>query len=800
MRFHRVRRLLFNEVGADPRAQEGGRIMMRIKGIAATCVFAAIATIVGFQNCTPGFRIGSVNPSQEAARLIPPTAMAAALPEERVRCDALASFANTNQNASSTLQACLNQAAGKTLLIPLGNYRLENRIFVNGSVAMVSDNPPAGSAVQCAENDPRCARFVAANDVDFSSRDGHWQGLFDFTGGDVILQSIIVDGDKSRRQGLGGMNACLAGNGAAGQMITANVNTFTVLGSVFKNAICGSGFVIWQTNGGSFEYNLFLANGRNGRDTKATPGLWSDGFTLLEAKNMTVAHNTFIDNTDIQFVMGGCQNCQIRENRFFHSGDPNQAAFGEMHVQNWPGTSGNYTGTVVTANDFDCQYLCGIALGLGSRAWGAALGGAGPYAATVTGNTITRALIAINGDVIAGTSIVESNNIKTAAVGTMRCNNQNPKTIAITAINMSSDSIPKLAASSRTWLEDFKASLPDSRLSTSEAYPDCVPDVTTAQIAATFEFTPKVIPPIATIQNYVRQLYSSILLREAQPSEVDHWVNQYKIRNSLTCAAMTREFLVSGEAQSTQNSLSTADFVNYLYPAALGRAADPAGVSYWTQHIYMGAITRAKLVEDFAANAEVAARCQKAGMSQSGAGPVPATPTPQPASAMPTPTPQPTPPSASQSAPQPTPTPKPPTPTPAPTPAPTPTPAPSASKIEVYVRELYSTTLRRPTPPSEAEVAYWVNLYNQASSFGCVVITREFLVSTEARNLQTSLSAGDFVSYLYPAAFGREGDPAGVAYWTQQVAANALTRLQLAQDFAANAEVRSRCQKAGLIP
>ena len=117
--------------------------------------------------------------------------------------------------------------------------------------------------------------------------------------------------------------------------------------------------------------------------------------------------------------------------------------------------------------------------------------------------------------------------------------------------------------------------------------------------------------------------------------------------------------------------------------------------------------------------------------------------------------------------------------------------------IETYVHALYATVLRRAADPGG--LSYHTAQYASGAT-RCVALTSVFLLSSEAQALQSALSTADFVAYLYPAAFGRPGDAAGVAYWMKQLGAGAVTRAGVVQCFLATSEVAARCLKAGLIP
>jgi hypothetical protein len=132
-----------------------------------------------------------------------------------------------------------------------------------------------------------------------------------------------------------------------------------------------------------------------------------------------------------------------------------------------------------------------------------------------------------------------------------------------------------------------------------------------------------------------------------------------------------------------------------------------------------------------------------------------------------------------------------------PAPGPAPGPAPEAAPVESYLRELYTSVYHRNADTPGLQ--YWAQQYS-SGAIRCVDMTRAFLVSPEAKTLQASLSTTAFVAYLYPAAFGRPGDTAGMAYWNSELQSGSTTRGGVIEHFAAHAEVKSRCTHAGLAP
>jgi hypothetical protein len=100
----------------------------------------------------------------------------------------------------------------------------------------------------------------------------------------------------------------------------------------------------------------------------------------------------------------------------------------------------------------------------------------------------------------------------------------------------------------------------------------------------------------------VTRLYDTVLNRAPDPVGLDNWVDQIEDRGgSLNDVA--QGFLGSVEFQQRTGQLSNADFVEFLYQNALGRASDPDGKANWVQRLSDGA-TRADLLVGFSESAE----------------------------------------------------------------------------------------------------------------------------------------------------------------------------------------------------
>lgn len=100
--------------------------------------------------------------------------------------------------------------------------------------------------------------------------------------------------------------------------------------SISANALCASG-LIWVATGSLIENNYITANGDHEEHL-----MWADGITCLRCDEAVVRGNTFVGNTDIDFIMGSGIGASVVANVFSHaSGD--SAAFSCLMCDNFNG-------------------------------------------------------------------------------------------------------------------------------------------------------------------------------------------------------------------------------------------------------------------------------------------------------------------------------------------------------------------------------------------------------------------------------------------------------------------------------
>lgn len=100
---------------------------------------------------------------------------------------------------------------------------------------------------------------------------------------------------------------------------------------------------------------------------------------------------------------------------------------------------------------------------------------------------------------------------------------------------------------------------------------------------------------------YVMRLYDAILHREPDAVGLDAWLD--RMDAGLSKTAVAAAFVGSPEFVQLTGSLSTPDFVEFLYTSALGRPSDAQGKADWVARIDSG-MSRADAVIGFSESAE----------------------------------------------------------------------------------------------------------------------------------------------------------------------------------------------------
>lgn len=281
-----------------------------------------------------------------------------------------------NIDATTAIQTCLNNYSSVEL--PAGTYLLSSPLSVP-SGKILRTQGTSGSGARCFEG-TQCAALTAS--ANFSAPSGIVQSVN--TSG-VVLDHVIIDGNRSLRMQSASANSCRAGNNVYG--FNANFGNCTscqFTSSVSMNALCGTGFQ-WLGDNAVIHNSIFASNGDS--------TVFADGLTLLQSNNAQVTNNSFLENTDINFIFGGGTNATVYTN-LVQNVLPSRFAFAGMMMDNFNGaTSGNFTGATFGDNTINCQ-RCSFAFNVGPHPWYAGT----VYGGTLWGNRIAGGHISLNVD------------------------------------------------------------------------------------------------------------------------------------------------------------------------------------------------------------------------------------------------------------------------------------------------------------------------------------------------------------------------------------------------------------------
>ncbi|MEA1832187.1 DUF4214 domain-containing protein [Methylobacterium durans] len=215
------------------------------------------------------------------------------------------------------------------------------------------------------------------------------------------------------------------------------------------------------------------------------------------------------------------------------------------------------------------------------------------------------------------------------------------------------------------------------------------------------------------------RLYGAALNRAPDVQGLSYWVDQLDKGQSLK--AVAENFMTSVEFTSRFGAnLDSKTFVANLYDYALNRTADTGGLQYWSQALDAHALDRADVLVQFSNSAENASRLASS--------------------------------------------------------------ADSASR-------LYAAAFDR--APDANGLYYWMDQIHQGKTVDSVADF--FMQSAEFKGRYgENLGNGAFVSELYHNVMHRDGDASGIAYWTNALDSHALDRADVLVQFSTSAEYLGR--------
>jgi hypothetical protein len=333
-----------------------------------------------------------------------PALKLAATQYQEATCPAISQYANRFFSVSQLLQSCLDRAPENSrILLEPGKYILTESVIFKKSVHLGTKGLNPLTDAPCSLNDSRCAVLLMSAPI---SKQPGVQGRIHITSSKVILDHLIFDGDRSNpvRQIY---NLCRnTETRMQADTITADGPSLTISNSVIKNTPCSTGTEIRASSTSLTFVNNFV--GPNGVHNEEA--MWSDGLTVHNNAQAQVIANVFFNNTDVDLIFGGCQNCQIQKNKILHDNQFTGSSFTGLMIHSWTPEAGNYRGSLVSDNEINCgaKKRCGFGLYLGSYSWYKQPMFGGEY----RNNKITNTMLGLNIDRATGPVIVAGNAIE----------------------------------------------------------------------------------------------------------------------------------------------------------------------------------------------------------------------------------------------------------------------------------------------------------------------------------------------------------------------------------------------------
>lgn len=315
-------------------------------------------------------------------------------------CVELRGMANAAGDASPFVTACLSRLADRaTLRLPPGTYHLRTPLAVSRPVTIETTAPSPIQACRRADS-TGCAVFV----LEEMPRQ-YVSGVMpiEIMAPDVTFRSIAVIGSDMRSAEWQRQVCLNDSTRPLGGGVRVRGTGFRLQNALIRNVSCYTALEIVTSAERPSVFDSTI--GPNG--SHDVNQMWADGITIHDANGAHIERNYFRDNTDVQLVFGGCRHCVVKGNTFRHSAAFEHASFAELMLHAWPNTSGDFTASITSLNNIDCNKArrCGFGIMIGGEPWYPSRASGG----TVSKNRITNTLLALNVDRLTGPMTITDN-------------------------------------------------------------------------------------------------------------------------------------------------------------------------------------------------------------------------------------------------------------------------------------------------------------------------------------------------------------------------------------------------------
>ena len=267
---------------------------------------------------------------------------------------------NPNIDAAILIQKCIDANPKMIQFLP-GRYFFKSVVNIDHKANMTLRNQGLNQGPACLDDSSAaCAIFVAHKNY----------------GGPVLISSLDSQNLNFEYIGLDGNSAQRRknfNNNTWSEKIAYNARIhncsdchFTGFSSI--RAAQGTGLE-FSGDRAIFQNTLFRDNGwgiLQSENFKSAE--WADGLTIWSANDLQIKNSKFMDNSDINLILGGAKNAIIENNYF---GNSKNYAFASVMFDNFNDSRpGDFSGTVFKNNVIECpDQMCGVGLNIGPHIW-----------------------------------------------------------------------------------------------------------------------------------------------------------------------------------------------------------------------------------------------------------------------------------------------------------------------------------------------------------------------------------------------------------------------------------------------
>jgi hypothetical protein len=573
----------------------------------------SFSVAVGYQNCTSGFGAALQGVASSSSLRYGSGQVYTQASAVSDACQSTITLIGSGVDASAQFQSCLDGAPeGSSVAMPAGVLSISSPIRIRKGIELTTQ----GVSAPCKENSPLCFEIKAMPNAALDPATD--RGLFSILADNATVRSIIFNGNRAERAG----SPAAAAVGVLGFSMYVSGRNQTLSGVVIEHTLNGTALWVDDVEGFTFVSNTAYANGDH-------RGKFADGVTVHRARNSVFSNNTFIDNTDVDFIFGSCQNCKIQNNVIMHSESFEHSAFAAMMFQVFPDRIGNaayapgdFTGSDISGNTIDCgaNRRCGIGLYLGTESWNEGAITGGFYHDNLIRNAANGFLVEkVGGTIRIKDNIVQSSGGSVYVAAYAKDVPESQKESCVTQAYPYN--IPDLTG---VQIEDTKIQRSEyARVSYRRYIPNywnrdilwnAPLDTPCRFFAAGVGGGPTV--PVATpvptpvpnqnatpAQNYLSSLFGVILQRQPAAAELQMYAN-------ARCSDLATMVMLSPEAFNLKYAnLDNAGFINLVYQGLFGRAADAGGLQNWMNQLQAGGWSRERVIRSLLVQPEFYGRC-----------------------------------------------------------------------------------------------------------------------------------------------------------------------------------------------